>query len=476
MKVISIDLGGTSGRVVLVEKKGSKLSLREIARFRTRGMFLPTKERNLLVWNTPKFYEELLNILNGLEEDVESLGIDSWGVDFVLLDSKGRLMFLPYHYRDERIMGVMEIVIEKLGRRKIYEETAIQFMPINTLYQLYSMIMSNDPLLDIARTFLMIADLFNYWLSGETVCEYTLATTSQCYSVPKNEWAFDILRDLSIPIDIFPEVVKPGTVLGKAKNIAKNIKVIATACHDTASAVVAVPFEGEGIYISSGTWSLIGIESDEPIVNEKSLLNDFTNEGGVGKIRFLKNTTGMWILEECNREWNLNYSEIMKKASSAKPFIAFIDPDDERYLLPGEMTKKISEYLKETNQNIPENIGEFARLIFENLAFNYKWVIEKLEEIVERSFDTIYIVGGASRNDLVNQFTANVTGKRVVAGPYEATSLGNAMIQLITIGEISDMKEARKLIKESFPCREFLPEETGIWEDKYYQWRKKVGK
>ena len=476
MKVISIDLGGTSGRVVLVEKKGSKLSLREIARFRTRGMFLPTKERNLLVWNTPKFYEELLNILNGLEEDVKSLGIDSWGVDFVLLDSKGRLMFLPYHYRDERIMGVMEIVIEKLGRRKIYEETAIQFMPINTLYQLYSMVMSNDPLLDIARTFLMIADLFNYWLSGETVCEYTLATTSQCYSVPKNEWAFDILRALSIPTDIFPEVVKPGTVLGKAKNIEKDIKVIATACHDTASAVVAVPFEGEGIYISSGTWSLIGIESDEPIVNEKSLLNDFTNEGGVGKIRFLKNTTGMWILEECNREWNLNYSEIIKKASSAKPFIAFIDPDDGRYLLPGGMTKKISEYLKETNQNIPENIGEFARLIFENLAFNYKWVIEKLEEIVERSFDTIYIVGGASRNDLVNQFTANVTGKRVVAGPYEATSLGNAVIQLITLCEISDMKEARKLIKESFPCREFLPEEASLWEDKYYQWRKRVGK
>jgi len=476
MKVLSVDLGATNGKVVLVEKKDSKLSLKEIARFRTKGVFLPTKERSILVWNTPKFYEDLLDILNGLEEDVESLGVDSWGVDFALLDSKGRLIFLPYHYRDERTIGVMEKVLEKLGKRRIYEETAIQFLPINTLYQLYSMVMKEDPLLDIAKTFLMIADLFNYWLSGEIVCEYTLTTTSQCYSVPKNDWAWDLLKDLSIPIDIFPEVVKPGTILGRVKGVEKDVKVIATACHDTASAVVAVPFEKEGIYISSGTWSLIGTEADEPIVNEKSLSNDFTNEGGVGKIRFLKDATGMWLLEECNREWNLDYSEIMRRADSARSFIAFIDPDDRRYLLPGKMTKKISEYLKETGQDTPKDVGEFARLIFENLAFNYRWVIEKLEDIVDRSFDTIHIVGGASRNELVNQFTANVTGKRVIAGPYEATSLGNAMIQFITLGEVSDVKEARRLVRESFPCREFLPEETDKWEEKYQQWREKVGK
>ena len=407
-----------------------------------------------------------------------SLAVDSWGVDFALLDSQGRLISLPVHYRDQRTKGVMEQTFAKLGEKRIYERTGIKSMPFNTLYQLYSMVLQNDEQLKLAQTFLMIPDLFNFWFTGEKVCEYTIASTSQCYSVPQKEWAYDLLETLSIPTTIFPEVVSPSTVLGGLKFGERKTRVIATACHDTASAVAAVPFEGPGIYISSGTWSLIGTEVEEPILSEQAMKYGFTNEGGVNCIRFLKNATGMWLIEECNRAWGLDYGEIVALAAKAPSFPGFINPDDHELLFPGKMSEKILDYLAKTGQTIPNDVGVLARLIFESLVLNYKYVVERLEQALSKSFEVIHIVGGAARNDLVNQFLANATKKEVVAGPYEAAAIGNALVQFIALGEISGLEEGRRLVRNSFELKRFSPkkDEVEVWEEAYAKWKQLTGK
>jgi rhamnulokinase len=370
--------------------------------------------------------------------------VDTWGVDFALLDENGRLVSLPYHYRDVRTKGVMKKAFEVVPKDEIFQRTGIQFMEINTLYQLYSMVLSNDPFLKTAKHLLMIPDVFNFWLSGEMVSEYTIASTSQCYSVPDGEWAYDLLEKLSIPTEIFPKVVPPGTILGKCR-VKKGINVIATACHDTASAVVAVPLEGEGIYISSGTWFLVGTELERPLLSKEALERNFTNEGGYGKIRFLKNATGMWLLEECNRIWKKDYSEIIES---------------------------VRNYLERTGQKILERIGEISRLIFESLAFNCRWIVEQIKELTGKRYGKIHVVGGAVRNDLLMSFIASATGKTVVAGPVDATPIGNALVQLITLGAIANINEARKIVKESFELKTFEPENMEEWNEGYEEWKK----
>lgn len=468
VKVLSIDLGATNGKIYEVELK-DRLTVEEIKRFRTEGTFLPGKDREHFVWNLPGFYEEIKGVLE--TSDALSVGVDTWGVDFALLDENGRLVSLPYHYRDVRTKEVMKKAFEIVPKDEIFQRTGIQFMEINTLYQLYSMVISNDPFLKTAEHLLMIPDVFNFWFSGEMVSEYTIASTSQCYSVPDREWAFDLLEKLSIPTEIFPKVVPPGTVLGKCR-VKKGMKVIATTCHDTASAVVAVPFEGEGIYISSGTWFLVGTELERPLLSKKALERNFTNEGGYGKIRFLKNATGMWLLEECNRIWKKDYSEIIESARNAPGFQAFLDPDREEFLHPGNMLERIRNYLERTGQKILERIGEISRLIFESLAFNCRWIVEQIKELTGKRYGKIHVVGGAVRNDLLMSFIASATGKTVVAGPVDATPIGNALVQLITLGAIANINEARKIVKESFELKTFEPENMEEWNEGYEEWKK----
>ncbi|MCD6552177.1 rhamnulokinase family protein [Thermotoga sp.] len=468
MKVLAIDLGATNGKIYEVALK-EKLTVKELKRFRTEGIFLPGRDREHFLWNLPKFYEEIRSVLES--SDAQAVGIDTWGVDFALFDGKGRLISLPYHYRDIRTKGVMEKVLKVVPKEEVYRETGIQFMEINTLYQLYSMVLEGDPFLKIASGFLMIPDVFNLWLSGEMVSEQTIASTSQCYSVPKEKWAFNVLEKLSIPTEIFPEVVPPGTVLGKCR-MKRNVKVIATTCHDTASAVVAVPFEEDGIYISSGTWFLIGTELNKPLLTEEAMKRNFTNERGYGKIRFLKNTTGMWLLEECNRVWRRDYSDIVKIAENSPKFQVFLDPDREEFLHPGNMLKRIRDYLEKTGQRVLDNIGEISRLIFESLAFNSRWIVEQIESLTGKRYEKIHIVGGAVRNDLLMDFIASATGKTVIAGPIDATPVGNALAQFIAMGEIKDLDEAREIVRRSFELKVFEPKNSEEWDEKYEEWRK----
>lgn len=470
-KVLTIDLGATSGKIGILTLSKGKIDFEVIHSFPTRGLFIRALKRDFLIWDVIRFLKEIVNVLESTKGYL-SIGVDSWGVDFALLDSWGRLLALPMHYRDQRTEGVLQRVFEIIPREVLFERTGVYPMPINTLCQLFSMVLDNDPLLSAAKNFLMIADLFNYWLGGEVVCEYTLATTSQCYSVTNGQWDTSLLEALSIPVHIFPEVVLPGTDMGKSRYGGR---IIAVACHDTASAVAATPITSDGVFLSTGTWCLIGAELAQPVITSEALACGFTNEGGYKSVLFLKNTTGMWLIEECNREWKLRYDEIAGRAAKAAQSKSFINPEDPRFFRPGMMTLKIVTYLRETDQPVPRNIGAFARMIFESLAFNCRYVIEKLETIIGKKFETIHTVGGAAKNKFFNQLVASVTRKTVLAGPYEATSIGNGLIQLITLKIISDLAEARKLVSSSFPAEYFEPDsQQEYWEERYYEWLKTI--
>jgi len=483
---IAIDLGAESGRVNLVSLKDEKLEIKEILRFPTRGTLIPLDSRVSLRWNSLRFFEEIINGLKNIkEENVKSLAIDTWGVDFALLDKHGELISCPYHYRDKRTEGIMEKIVEKLGKKYIYEKTGIQFIPINTLYQLYSMVLEKSSLLTIADKFLMMPDLFNYWFTGEKKCEFTDATTTQLYNPRSQDWCYELMEKLNIPIEIFPEVIEPGTSLGKIRKeiieeISYPLEIIATTSHDTASAVVAVPATTRNFtYISSGTWSLVGIEINHPLINNKSLRYNFTNEGGYNKtFRFLKNVTGLWLIQELRREWyingrNIDYPEIVEKASKEKGFRFFIDPDYKEFIYSSHktMSQRIIEYCEKTGQKKPTTLSEIARTIFESLAFKYRWVIEKIEEINGEKIEVIHIIGGGSKNVLLNQLTADISRKKVIAGPSEATTIGNAIVQMLTLGEIKDIKEARKIIRKSFKLKEYEPQmDEGLVEEAYRKW------
>ena len=472
-KVVTVDLGATGAKISSFELKDGKLIHEELGRFRTQGLILRTGKDFSLVWNLPRFYEEIVKIITELNIEFESLAVDTWGVDYALLDSKGRLLSLPYHYRDKRTVGIMEKALERIGKERIYDRTGIQFMPINTLYQLYSMVLSEDELLNMADTFLMIPDLLNYWFTGEKVCEYTISSTTQFYDYRNETWAWDILEDLSIPLKIFPKIVKPGTILGESEVNGRKFKVVATTSHDTASAVVGVPFEKRGIYISSGTWSLVGVELEKPLVNEKSMEMNFTNEGGYGgRIRFLKNATGMWLIEQCNEKWKMSYGEMIDLARSGGRFSAFLDPDHTDFLLPGDMENKIAANLEKTGQKVPRDRGTFVRMLYENIVFNYKWIVESLESILSTEFEVIHVVGGASRNEFLNGLIADATGKMVIAGPHEATSYGNAMVQMMALNWLDNLEEARDVLRNSVELKVFEPKDTAVWNDMYEKWVK----
>lgn len=479
-KFLAIDLGASSGRAVVGLFDGERLRLEEVHRF-PNG---PVRVLNSLHWDVLRLFEEvkggLAKCVKTYGTDIASLGLDTWGVDFGLLDARDELLGNPYHYRDRRTDGMMEEAFRRVPREEIFERTGIQFMQLNSLYQLLAMAVQGSPMLDAAQTFLNMPDLFNFWLTGRKASEFTIATTTQCYDPRAGDWAWTMLERLGLPTRIFGEIVPPGTRLGPLhpavaeETGAGDVPVIATAGHDTAAAVAAVPARGHDYaYISSGTWSLMGVEVDEPLITPQSLAYNFTNEGGVeGTIRLLKNIMGLWLVQECRREWaqageELSWDDLTRMAAEAEPFGGLVDPDDSRFLPPGDMPKRIQSYCAETGQPVPQSKGAIVRCTLESLALKYRWVLERLEEMLGRELPIIHIIGGGSKNWLLNQLTADATGRPVVAGPDEATSIGNILMQALALRHIASLEEGRELVRRSFEMTTYEPRDPARWDEAY---------
>ncbi len=465
---LAFDLGAESGRAMLGALGGGRLTVEELHRFPNT----PVRVFDGLYWDTLRLWHEIQRGLAvaGRERRLApaGIGVDTWGVDFALLGADGALAGNPRHYRDPRTHGVMEKLFAAVPRDEVFAQTGIQFMPINSLYQLYAMKLAGSPALERARTLLFMPDLFNYWLTGVARCEATIASTSQFYDPRRKTWAAGLRDRRGLPTGILPGIVAPGTRLGRLLDSVAEpaglgaAPVYATGCHDTASAVAAVPAEGSNwCFISSGTWSLMGAELDEPVINAEVLARNLTNEAGAaGKIRFLKNIAGLWLLQECRRAWALEgaeytYDTLVRLAADAPPRRALIDPD--AFLEPGDMPRQIVEHCRATGQTPPATPGEFTRTIFESLAERYRQVLESLEALAGRRFEVIHIVGGGSRNALLNQLAADATGRTVVAGPWEATATGNVLLQAIGAGELRGLGEARELVRRSFAVETYRP-------------------
>jgi len=486
VNLVALDLGAESGRAVLARIENGRLDLRPVHRF-PNG---PIRVRDSIYWDVLGLFSE---IKQGLamcaaetEGPISSIGLDTWGVDFALVDKAGDLLGNPYHYRDKRTEGMIEEACRRVPRREIFEYTGIQFMPLNTLFQLLSMGVANSPMLDMADKLLTMPDLLNFWLTGETVCEFSEATTTQFYDPREKTWARELLQRLGLPTHfLVDEIVPPGTKLGPLMaSVAEEVglpdaTVVAPACHDTGSAVAAVPATGHThAYISSGTWSLMGVEIKEPIITDATLEWNFTNEGGVSDtFRLLKNIMGLWLVQECRRTWerdgeSLSYDEMTRLAAEAEPFAALVEPDDAAFLAPRDMPAEIRGFCERTGQTPPGTNGAIVRCALESLALKYRWVLEKLEEVCGHSLDTIHIVGGGSQNTLLSQFAADATGRPVVAGPVEATAAGNALVQAMALGCIGSLEEGREMIRRSFDVATYEPGDKGPWDRAYESYLK----
>ncbi|HEX7713273.1 MAG TPA: rhamnulokinase family protein, partial [Bacillota bacterium] len=443
LKVLAFDYGASSGRAILGKFDGERLTLEEIHRFSND----PVQAGAGLHWDILRLYHEMrqgiLRYKQKGESDLAGMAIDTWGVDFGLLTASGELLGNPYHYRDSRTDGMIEAACKRVSKTEIYRETGIQFLKFNTLYQLLALKLNDSPLLAQAETLLFIPDLLAFFLTGEKRSEYTIASTSQMLNPTTGDWARMLLDKLAIPQSILAELVEPGAVIGRIKpDLAADLgipgfPVIAAAEHDTASAVVAVPAEvTDFAYLSSGTWSLMGVELPAPQINDTTFRLDYTNEGGIDRTtRLLKNIMGLWIFQECKREWDqpgtvTGFGELLGEAATAEPFGCLIDPDAEPFGSPGRMTEKIRNFCRETGQKLPGTRGEVVRCIMESLAMKYRMALEGLEEITGHPISVLHVVGGGSQNEMLNQFTANATNKPVLAGPVEATAIGNLAVQL----------------------------------------------
>jgi rhamnulokinase len=406
---------------------------------------------------------------------VAGIGVDTWGVDFGLLDEREQLLDFPVAYRDSRTEGIMEAFLERIPRDSIYERTGIQFLPFNTLYQLASMAESGDPSLTRARHLLLMPDLVHHYLTGERTTEFTIATTTQCFDPRKGGWDGVLLEAAGVSPSLMQEVLQAGSVVGTLRPGLRGatglgaIPIIAPAAHDTASAVAAVPSRGEDwAYISSGTWSLMGVETPAPVITERALNFNFTNEGGIaGTNRLLKNITGLWLVQRLRDELapETDYGKLSEMASSAAPLVSLIQPDDPRFLNPASMAEAMADFCAETAQPIPATTEAFVRCAYESLALRYRAVLGQLEKLTGRRLKTIHVVGGGARNRLLNQMTADATDRPVVAGPVEATAVGNLLAQALCLGELSSHAEGRALVRRSFPVETFEPEETGPWDE-----------
>jgi rhamnulokinase len=489
-RFLAFDLGAESGRAVVGHLDGERLRLEEIHRF-ANG---PVQVLDSLHWDVLRLWSEIKHGLglaaSAYGDDLVSAGLDTWGVDFGLLAADDTLLGNPYHYRDSRTDGMMEEAFQIVPRAQIYEWTGIQFMQLNSLYQLLAMARAGAPALSAARSFLNMPDLLNFWLSGRKASEFTIASTSQCYDPRSGDWARGMLETLGIPSRIFGPIVPPGTVLDRLRPSVANetgspaIPIVASAGHDTASAVAAVPAtDSDYIYLSSGTWSLMGVEVRQPIINDKSLAYDFTNEGGVERtFRFLKNIMGLWLVQECRREWaragaSFSYDELTRMAEEAldsgpqRPgACGLVSLSDSRFLPPGDMPGRIQQFCKETGQVVPETRGQIVRCTLESLALEYRWVAERLDEIVGRHLPTLHIFGGGSQNKLLNQFAADATGRTVITGPVEATALGNVLVQAIALGQIASLAEGRALVRRSYEVEIYEPRHAVAWDGAYQRY------
>ncbi|MGH3086220.1 MAG: rhamnulokinase [Rubrobacteraceae bacterium] len=464
---LAVDIGAESGRALLAGFDGERMSLEEIHRFPN----VPVRAAGTLHWDALRLLDEIKRSVSMAVREadrLESVGLDTWGVDFALLDRDGQLVSNPCHYRNSRVEGVARKAEERVSREEMYRVTGMQFLPFNTVYQLLAM--EGSPLLEAAEDLVMIPDLFAYWLTGERACEYTAATTTGLYGLEEKGWATALIRKLGLPTEIFPKINSPGKTLGPLlpdvadEAGASNLRFTSVASHDTASAVVAVPAEGRDFaYISSGTWSLVGLETPEPITNEEARRSNFTNEGGFGGTnRFLKNVMGLWILQECRRQWasegkEYSYEKLAHMAGTAGPSESFIDPDHHSFLPPGDMPARINRFLVATGQKPVEKPGEISRCVLESLALKYRWVLDKAESASGRSAGVVHVVGGGARNDLLCRLTAGAAGRTVLAGPYEATALGNALVQVYGGGYLGSLGEMREVVRNSTELREYEP-------------------
>ena len=476
---LAFDLGATSGRTILASIENGKIEMKELTRFPSKIIYLHGK----YYWSIYALYGALKEGLCAAAREnvrIESVGIDTWGVDFAYLGEDGTVMGLPRTYRDPYTNGIPEEVFNIVPKKQIYELTGIQIMNFNSLYQLFAAKKENSSAYNAASEVLFMPDALAYLLSGKKVCEYTIASTSQILNPRTKRMESGLLDTLGIKKDLFQDIVMPGTIIGNlTEEIEKStglhdVKVVAVAGHDTASAIAAIPAENEKFaYLSSGTWSLMGIEVPEPIISDESFQMNFTNEGGVdGTTRFLKNTTGMWLLEQCRAEWSkagkdYSYPEIIKMAESAEPFRSIIDSDHPSFANPGNMPEAIKNYCRATNQPIPESEGDFIRCIFESLALKYKSVLESLVKVSPFPIEKLHVIGGGSQNKLLNQWIANSIGIPVVAGPAEATAIGNIMMQAKAVGMVKNLREIRKIVQNSVSPELFIPQDTQIWKKNY---------
>ncbi len=482
---LAADLGASSGRVVAGEFSGQRLSLEEVSRFENGGVLA----NNRLYWD---LLGQWGHIKGGLRaacakygERIVSVGVDTWGVDFGLLGANDELLGNPVHYRDRRTEGILEEAFEVVGRDEIFADTGLQFMPFNTLFQLFAMKRQESPILDAAKSLLMMPDLFHWLLSGQKSNEYTDATTTQFFNPQQGNWANVLLERFNLPTDLLSPVSPPGTRLGPIQTSVANeiggsgIQVVLPGTHDTASAVMAVPAQSvpgkkpDWCYISSGTWSLMGVEVPAPVVTEKCRELNFTNEGGVGgTIRLLKNIAGLWLVQQCRATWGregrqYNWNQLTQAASEAKPLASLVNPDDGRFVAPESMPEALAGYCRETSQTVPESDGAVIRCALESLAMRYRMVVGFLEQLIDGPLETIHVVGGGTQNQLLCQMTADACNRRVVTGPIEATAIGNVMMQAVSNGDVGSISEAREVIRASFPMKEYVPIEPKPWDEAY---------
>ncbi len=446
---------------------GRAIALREVHRFPN----IPVQTPQRLHWDVLRLWQEITVGIEKVDE-AAAIGVDCWGVDYALLDSAGELLANPVHYRDPRTNGAMEWTFERMSRREIFDRTGIQFLQFNGLFQLAASMRDGSPLLEQASTLLTIADLFNYWLTGSKTCEYTEATTLQLCNAQTGDWDRAITAAIGIP-DILAPIVQPGTKLGSYQGT----DVIAPACHDTGSAVVAVPATSENVaYLSSGTWSLLGMELKAPILGDAAYAANVTNEGGYDNTyRFLKNIMGLWVVDQCRATWKAAGKEysfdqlaaMVQRIQSVDPFKTLIEPDDPSFLAPGDMPARVIDYCRQNGQALPESDAELIAAVYVSLAFKYRFVLEQLIAVSGQSVDRLHIIGGGSKNALLNQMTANAIGRPVIAGPAEATATGNAIVQLIAIGELRDVAEARAMLSESTELVLYEPMDTAAWDANY---------
>ena len=485
VKLLAVDIGAETGRVMVGHLDGGCLSLEELRRFPTiaisagDGLFTDV----LRIWG--EIQEGLAQAAARYGDQLASVGVDTWGVDYALLSRSGRLLSNPRHYRDPRTAGMLDLAFSRVPREQIYDITGNQFEAFNTLYQLLATAEYEPELLEAAGGLLMLPDLFHYWLSGVVACEYTAATTTQCFDQRRQDWAVDLLERLGLPARLFQNVVQPGSSLGglrpalrAATGCAPEVQVVLPASHDTGSAVTAIPVSGSDfLFISSGTWSLVGVELEQPLINASTLARNLTNEGSPqGRTRFLKIAPGMWLLQQCRQAWEragraYSYADLNQLASAAPAGGALIDVAWPDFLNPGDMPARIQNFCRATRQAVPQTEGELVRSILESLAFQYRSLLGDFEQVLGRRLKSIHIIGGGSRNSLLNQMTADCTGKPVIAGPVEATAAGNVLVQAMGLGHFHSVEDIRQVVRESFEPQTFLPAPSSYWDDRWDSYR-----